>query len=65
MPETRSLVILFVTTALMLMGSGLFTTLIGVRGYKEGFSAAAIGFIAAGYFLGYIIGASAGAVISK
>ena len=52
-----ALVILLVTTALMLMGSGLFSTLVGIRGHDEGFSSTVIGIIAAGYFMGYIAGA--------
>lgn len=41
---------------LLLLGSGLFGTLLAVRGELEGFSAQTIGLISSGYFLGFFVG---------
>lgn len=41
---------------LLLLGSGLFGTLLAVRGELEGFSAQTIGLITSGYFLGFFLG---------
>lgn len=41
---------------LLLLGSGLFGTLLAVRGELEGFSAQTIGLISSGYFLGFFLG---------
>lgn len=47
---------LFVGLALMLVGAGLFVTLIGVRAEREGFPTVSIGLIGAGYYLGFLVG---------
>jgi MFS family permease len=47
---------LFVGLALMLVGAGLFVTLIGVRAEREGFPTVTIGLIGAGYYLGFLLG---------
>ena len=47
---------LLLATAIMLLGSGLLGTLLGVRAGVEQFSAAMTGLIMSGYFVGYIIG---------
>lgn len=43
-------------TAVLLLGSGLLGTLLGVRAGIEQFSAAITGLIMSGYFVGYVIG---------
>jgi MFS family permease len=47
---------LFVGLALMLMGAGLFATLLGVRSELENFSTGTIGVISAAYYAGFLIG---------
>lgn len=47
---------LFVGLAMMLMGAGLFVTLIGVRAEREGFPTVSIGLIGAGYYFGFLVG---------
>lgn len=47
---------LFVGLATMLVGAGLFVTLIGVRAEREGFPTVSIGLIGAGYYLGFLLG---------
>lgn len=42
--------------AVMLLGSGLLGTLLGVRGSLEGFSDQVLGLIMSGYFLGFLLG---------
>lgn len=43
-------------TAILLLGSGLLGTLLGVRAGIEAFSATITGLIMSGYFVGYVIG---------
>lgn len=43
-------------TALLLLGSGLLGTLLGVRGSIEGFGDQVLGLIMSGYFVGFLIG---------
>lgn len=47
---------LFLGVALMMIGNGLQTTLLGVRSSLEGFDTVAIGVIQAMYFAGFLIG---------
>lgn len=42
--------------ALLLLGSGLLGTLLGVRGSIEGYGDQALGLIMSGYFLGFLLG---------
>jgi len=42
--------------ALLLLGSGLLGTLLGVRGSLEGFGDQVLGLIMSGYFLGFFLG---------
>ncbi len=48
---------LLLSYGLLLLGNGLFATLLGVRTQIEGFSAASVGFIVTAYFTGLLIGA--------
>ncbi len=48
---------LLLSYGLLLLGNGLFATLLGVRTQIEGFSAASVGFIVTAYFTGQLIGA--------
>ena len=48
---------LLLSYGLLLLGNGLFATLLGVRTQIEGFSPASVGFIVAAYFTGLLIGA--------
>jgi len=43
-------------TALLLLGSGLLGTLLGVRGSIEGYGDQVLGLIMSGYFLGFLLG---------
>ena len=47
---------LFLGMAFMMLGGGLQGSLLGVRSAMEGFSTGLIGFIMAGYFLGFVFG---------
>jgi MFS family permease len=47
---------LFSGVALLLLGSGLLATLLGVRGTLEGYSDQALGLITSAYFLGFLLG---------
>ena len=47
---------LLLSIAILLMGNGLFTTLLTLRGALEGYSAGIIGIIMAMYFIGFIAG---------
>lgn len=49
---------LFVGLALLMVGNGLNSTVIGVRSGVEGFGLATTGVIMAGYFAGFLLGAS-------
>ncbi len=51
---------LLLATAIMLLGSGLLGTLLGVRAGIEQFSAAVTGIIMSGYFVGFVIGSYRG-----
>lgn len=53
---TLPLYTLFLGIGLLLMGNGLQGTLLAVRGVAEGFGTDAIGFVMAGYFLGFVAG---------
>jgi MFS family permease len=48
---------LLLSYGLLLLGNGLFATLLGVRTQIEGFSAASVGFIVTAYFSGLLLGA--------
>jgi MFS family permease len=47
---------LLLGVGILLLGSGLFSTLLAVRGNIEGFSDLSIGLITSGYFAGFLIG---------
>lgn len=49
--------VLFITTAVLLSGGGLFGTLLGVRATVEDFPTSATGLIMSAYFAGFILGA--------
>ncbi|MCC5794609.1 MAG: MFS transporter [Chromatiales bacterium] len=51
-----TLVVLLVTTALLLLGSGLFGTLTAVRASIEGIPTGSVGLIMSAYFAGFIAG---------
>lgn len=59
-PITTSIVwatwALFVGLGLLLTGAGLFATVVGIRVETDGFPTLAIGLIAAGYYLGFLVG---------
>ena len=48
---------LLLSYGLLLLGNGLFATLLGVRTQIEGFSAVSVGLIVTGYFTGLLVGA--------
>lgn len=47
---------LLLGVAIILSGSGLLGTLLGVRGQLEGLSAGTLGIVMSGYFVGYVLG---------
>lgn len=49
--------ILFVSFAMLMLGTGLQNTLIGLRATAEGFSSTATGLIMASFYLGYLLSA--------
>ncbi len=51
---------LFLSTAILLLGDGLFGTLLPIRGDLNGFSAASLGLMGSAYFGGYMLGALLG-----
>ncbi|MEH6830016.1 MAG: MFS transporter [Sulfitobacter sp.] len=51
---------LWLGVALLLLGSGLLGTLLGVRAGVEGFTTATVGIIMSAYFLGYLAGSRIG-----
>lgn len=51
-----TLVVLLITTAILLLGSGLFGTLLGVRATLEEFNTSIIGLIVSAYFAGFMAG---------
>ena len=59
-PVTHSLVwatwALFVGLGFMLVGAGLFGTVVGVRSELDGFPTVTIGLVSAGYYLGFLVG---------
>jgi MFS family permease len=52
----RSVYSLLLGMGILLMGSGLIGTLLGLRAKSEGFSELAIGFVMSAFFVGYIVG---------
>lgn len=56
MHAIASVLTLLIGVAVILAGSGLLGTLLGVRGQSEGFSSATMGVVMSGYFVGYVIG---------
>ena len=52
----RPLAALLAGVALLLMGSGLLGSLLGVRGQLEGFDARTFGLVMSSYFIGFLIG---------
>lgn len=56
MSQIRPLVPLLVTAGILIGGNGLQGTYIALRGTAEGFSPSTIGFIGAGYSIGFAIG---------
>src|SRR3546814_1482016 len=51
-----SLSSLLLGTALLLTGTGLFGTLLAVRGGLEGFAPNVLGLVMSAYFVGYLLG---------
>lgn len=51
---------LFLSTAILLLGDGLFGTLLPIRGSLNGFSATSLGLMGSAYFAGYMLGALLG-----
>ena len=47
---------LLLGTALLLLGGGLYATLLAIRGIGEGFSSGTIGIIMGAYYLGFLLG---------
>lgn len=56
MTSLRPFAALLASTALLLAGNALQTTLIGVRADIEGFGGVALGLTMAAYFIGYVVG---------
>jgi len=56
MSSIRPLIPLLMAAGLLLAGNGLFSTLIAVRGAKEGMSASQIGWMGTTYFVGFLVG---------
>ena len=56
MQAIASVFTLLLGVAIILSGTGLLGTLLGVRGQLEGFSASALGLIMSSYFGGFVIG---------
>lgn len=54
--QIRAIAAILFSTLIFLIGNGLLTTLIPVRGDIEGFSNLAIGAIGSAYFLGFVVG---------
>ena len=52
-----SVLSLLLSYGLLMVGNGLFSTLLGVRTQIEGFSSASVGFIVSAYFAGLLAGA--------
>jgi MFS family permease len=52
----RSSFSLLLGMSILLMGSGLIGTLLGLRAVSEGFSELTIGFVMSAFFVGYIVG---------
>jgi MFS family permease len=52
----RSVYSLLLGMGILLMGSGLIGTLLGLRAQSEGFSELAIGIVMSAFFIGYIVG---------
>lgn len=54
--ELRSISSLLLGITIVLLGSGLLGTVVGVRATQEGFDPVVIGFIQSAFFLGYVLG---------
>lgn len=52
----RSVFSLLLGMSILLMGSGLIGTLLGLRAAAEGFSEFTIGLVMSAFFIGYIVG---------
>lgn len=52
----RSIWVLFVGLALIMLGNGLQGTLLGVRASLEGFTTATTGLVMTGYYIGFLVG---------
>jgi MFS family permease len=49
---------LFLALAILMLGNGLQSSLIGLRGTLEGFSTASLGLVTAGYYVGFLAGST-------
>jgi len=56
MHAIASVFTLLLGVVIILSGTGLLGTLLGVRGQLEGFSTSALGLIMSGYFAGFLLG---------
>ena len=56
MQAILSVFTLLLGVAVILSGTGLLGTLLGVRGQLEGFSSAVLGLVMSGYFVGFVVG---------
>jgi len=56
MHAIASVITLLLGVVIILSGSGLLGTLLGVRGQLEGFSSTVLGLVMSGYFAGFVIG---------
>ncbi|MBS3745256.1 MAG: MFS transporter, partial [Wenzhouxiangellaceae bacterium] len=56
MQAIASVFTLLLGVVVILSGTGLLGTLLGVRGQLEGFSPTALGLIMSGYFAGFVVG---------
>ena len=54
--QLRSLSSLLLGVAALLMGTGLFGTLLAVRGGLQGYTPGVLGLVMSGYFVGYLLG---------
>jgi len=56
---------LLIGMILIMIGNGMQSTLMGVRGGIEGFSTSALSIITAGYFVGFLAGSRAAPVMIR
>lgn len=56
MREASSVSSLLLGITILLIGSGLLSSLLGIRAVLEGFPETVIGFVMSSYFLGYVVG---------